>query len=111
MGEIIDGKLVPRTADTPVKTIDIKDYGEVVLCHKHADGLLEKLEKVWGLDDAKRIYTMAVLRATELTNFLSVFITTRVKNDFVKKGISKKCSYKQVFKYLSTTKRQGWKRQ
>ncbi|MEG1729744.1 MAG: IS1634 family transposase, partial [Bacteroidaceae bacterium] len=43
--------------------------------------------------------------ATELVNFLSVIITTRVKNELVKKEINKRYSYKQVFKYLSKYKK------
>ena len=45
------------------------------------------------------------LYATEFINFLSTIISCRVKNQFVKKGISKRHSYKQVFKYLSKNKK------
>ena len=43
--------------------------------------------------------------ATELINFLSVIITTRVKNEIVKKELNKKYSYKQIFKMLSKYKK------
>ena len=43
--------------------------------------------------------------ATELINFLSVIITTRVKNEIVKKELNKKYSYKQIFRMLSKYKK------
>ena len=43
--------------------------------------------------------------ATELINFLSVIITTRVKNEIVKKELNKKYSYKQIFQMLSKYKK------
>lgn len=64
VGEIIDGRYVERKQETPnQKTIDLKDYGEVALCNKHGKELLEELVKVWDLNDAKRLYTIALLRA------------------------------------------------
>lgn len=39
------------------------------------------------------------------TNFLSVIITSRVKNAIVTKGLNKKYSYKQVFRMLSKYKK------
>ena len=43
--------------------------------------------------------------ATELINFLSVVITTRVKNQLAKLGLNKKYSYKEIFHYLSKYKK------
>ena len=43
--------------------------------------------------------------ATELINFLSVIITSRVKNAIVKEGLKKKYNYKQVFRMLSKYKK------
>ena len=43
--------------------------------------------------------------ATEFVNFLAVIITTRVKKLLVKTEISKKYSYKMVFKFLSKYKK------
>ena len=64
VGEIIDGRFVERKSESPrQKTIDIKDYGEVALCNKHGKDLLDELAKVWDLNDAKRLYTIALLRA------------------------------------------------
>ena len=64
VGEIIDGRFVERKPESPrKKTIDIKDYGEVALCNKHGKDLLDELARVWDLNDAKRLYTIALLRA------------------------------------------------
>ncbi|MDY5491294.1 MAG: transposase [Prevotella sp.] len=64
VGEIIDGRFVERKPEAPrKKTIDIKDYGEVALCNKHGKDLLDELARVWDLNDAKRLYTIALLRA------------------------------------------------
>ena len=43
--------------------------------------------------------------ATELINFLSSIITTRVKNEIVKKELNKKYSCKQIFRMLSKYKK------
>ena len=63
IGEIIDGKYVEKRSEPRRKEIDIKDYGEVELCDKCADGLLQELANVWSLSDAKRLYVIALLRA------------------------------------------------
>lgn len=88
VGEIIDGEFVERSASTTrkKKSVDIKDYGEVALCNKFGKDLLHDLAKVWDLDDAKRLYVIALLRAAYgdvknrdlmmhyLTSFASEFI-------------------------------------
>ena len=43
--------------------------------------------------------------AIGLINFLSVVITTRVKNEFFKLELNKKYSYKAIFRYLSKYKK------
>ena len=64
VGEIIDGKFVAQVSPKRTKkSIDIKDFGEVALCHKLGRDLLEELASIWSLNDAKRIYTIALLRA------------------------------------------------
>ncbi len=63
IGEIVNGKYVEKRKEPRAKEIDMKDYGEVALCDKCADGLLQELARVWSLDDAKRLYTIALLRA------------------------------------------------
>lgn len=55
--------------------------------------------------DTVNVRTDYRVYATELINFLSVIITTRVKNLIVKKELDKKYSYKQIFKYLSKYKK------
>lgn len=65
VGEIIDGRFVEREVSAPQreKSIDVKDYGEVTLCNNHGRDLLDELAKVWDLNDAKRLYVIALLRA------------------------------------------------
>lgn len=65
VGEIIDGKYMESTAEKRVRrrTVDIKDYGEVALCHKHGRDLFDEIAKVWNLGDAKRLYAIALLRS------------------------------------------------
>lgn len=63
IGEIIGSKYVEKRSEPRRKEIDIKDYGEVELCDKCADGLLQDLADVWSLSDAKRLYVIALLRA------------------------------------------------
>lgn len=63
VGEIVNGKFVERQPRSVKKQIDIKDYGEVTLCDKVGNTLLDELTKVWDLADAKRLYVLALLRA------------------------------------------------
>lgn len=63
IGEIVDGKYIAKRSEPRQKQIDVKDYGEVALCSRCADGLLQELADVWNLDDAKRLYVIALLRA------------------------------------------------
>ena len=62
IGEIVDGRFVPSKPKKP-KTVDIKDYGEVAICHKCGRDILDDLADVWGIDDAKRLYVISLLRA------------------------------------------------
>ena len=55
--------------------------------------------------DTVNVHTDYRVYATELINFLSVIITSRVKNEFTKKELNKKYSYKQIFKMLSKYKK------
>ena len=43
--------------------------------------------------------------ATELVNFLSTIIASRVKSEIIKKKLNKDYSIKQIFKYLSKYKK------
>lgn len=65
VGEIIDSKFIKCSATKPVKrrSVEIKDYGEVALCHKHGAGLFEELASVWNIQDAKKLYAIALLRS------------------------------------------------
>ena len=64
VGEIVNGKFVEGSYRRKKNQVDIKDYGEVALCDKYGSGLLQELAKVWSLDDAKRLYVIALLRAS-----------------------------------------------
>ncbi len=63
IGEIVGGRYVEKRKEPRKKGIDVKDYGEVALCGKCAGDLLQELARVWDLQDAKRLYVMALLRA------------------------------------------------
>ena len=64
IGEIIDGKYVEIRKEPRGKTVDVKDYGEVKLCATCAGDMLQDLARVWNIGDAKRLYAIAVLRAS-----------------------------------------------
>lgn len=55
--------------------------------------------------DTVNVHTDYRVYATELINFISVIITTRVKNEVVKKELNEKYSYKQIFRMPSNTRR------
>lgn len=55
--------------------------------------------------DTVNVHSDYSVYATELINFLSVVITTRVKNEFIKLELNKKYSYKEIFRYLSKYKK------
>ena len=63
IGEIVDGRYVAKRTEPRRKEIDVKDFGEIELCDRCADGLLQELADVWDLGDAKRLYVIALLRA------------------------------------------------
>ena len=63
VGEIVDGRFVEIKPVARKKRVDIKDFGEVTLCNKMGRDLLDELRAVWPLDDAKRLYAIALLRA------------------------------------------------
>ena len=43
--------------------MDIKDYGEVTLCDKFGKDLIQQLAHMWPIEDVKRAYGIALLRA------------------------------------------------
>lgn len=55
--------------------------------------------------DTVNVHTDYRVYATELINFISVIITTRVKNEVVKKELNEKYSYKQIFRMPSKYKK------
>lgn len=67
IGEIKDGKYVeirkePRRGKHD-RVADIKDYGEVALCDKVGNSILDNLKVIYDEPDARRIYVLALLRA------------------------------------------------
>jgi hypothetical protein len=67
VGEIINGAYVeirkePRRHRNEV---DIKDYGEFALCNKACGDLLQELARSFSIQDAKRIFVIAMLRAMD----------------------------------------------
>lgn len=46
------------------RRVDVKDYGQVKLSKDCADDLLQPLVDVWDASDAKRLFVMAVLKAS-----------------------------------------------
>lgn len=67
IGEIIDGKYVeirkePRRQSSERK-VDVKDYGQFVLCNSSAGDLFQKLADVFDVKTAKQLYMIALLRA------------------------------------------------
>lgn len=67
IGEIKDGKYIeirkePRK-EKGERKVDIKDYGEIALCDKVGNSILEDLKEIYDASDATRIYVLALLRA------------------------------------------------
>ena len=65
IGEIVDGKYY----DTPKKekkaaTYSIKEYGITKALKDVSNDVFEDLMQVYGIDDAKTIYTMSILRSS-----------------------------------------------
>lgn len=65
IGEIVDGKYF----DTPKKekktdTYSIKEYGITKALKDVSNDVFEDLIRVYGIDDAKTIYTMSILRSS-----------------------------------------------
>lgn len=66
IGEIIDGKYVEiRKEPRKKKQIDVKDYGEIALVSSAAGDLLQELADSFDIKTAKRLYTIALLRACD----------------------------------------------
>lgn len=65
VGEIVNGKFIEiHSKPRRKKQIDILDYGEVALCNKCGNDLLEDLCKFWDINDSKRLYVIALLRSS-----------------------------------------------
>ena len=68
IGEIIGGKYVEIRKEPRKKKkteIDIKDYGETALCSAASDDLLQELANTFDIESAKRLFVIALLRASD----------------------------------------------
>ena len=67
IGEIINGEYVELRKEPRRKrnTVDIKDYGEIAMCHKAAGDLFTELTGVFDIKTAKQLYTIAILRTAD----------------------------------------------
>lgn len=65
VGEIINFKFVPSTPSKKLslENVDIKDFGNVKLCYVAGGGLLESLGKSFEINDAKKIFSIALIRS------------------------------------------------
>ena len=61
IGKICDGKYIPNPPK-PEHEIDIKTYGDFALCEKVGRSIYEDLLKFYSIEDAKKIYCIALLR-------------------------------------------------
>ena len=67
IGHIIDGKYVPKSASSEpiavsMATVDLKDWGAIILCDNAARSLLEELQLVYNRKDAQKLYCACILR-------------------------------------------------
>ena len=94
-----------------IKLIDDKEIRDIlyILFEKESEysKLLSKRNKLKNIIDRDTVNVHSDYRvyATELINLLSIIISTRVKNLFVKTELSQKYSYNQIFKMLSKYKK------
>lgn len=68
IGEIVDGKYVEIRKEPRKKKkteIDIKDYGETALGSAASGDLLQELADTFDIQSAKRLFVIALLRATD----------------------------------------------
>ena len=65
IGHIVNGKYVPKndeTAPASQSLIDLKDWGNVVLCDRVSGTLLDELMSVFSMNDALKLYCISILR-------------------------------------------------
>lgn len=61
IGKICDGKYIPNPPKAEYET-DLKIYGDFALCDKMGRSVYDDLLRFYELDDARKIYCMALLR-------------------------------------------------
>lgn len=64
IGKIINGKYVPNP-ERPIYETDFKVYGPVALADKVGSSIFDDLLRFYPLEDARKIYCIALLRAIE----------------------------------------------
>ena len=64
IGKIADGRYIPLP-EKPVYETDFKIYGPVALCDKVGRSIYDDLLRFYSLEDARKLYCIAVLRAIE----------------------------------------------
>ncbi len=63
VGEIKDGKYVPKQRKLDGYEVDVKDYGNIEFCNECGKDLLNDLYKYYHVDDAKKIYAYSLIKA------------------------------------------------
>ena len=91
IGKIADGRYIPNP-EKPVYETDFKIYGTVSLCNKVGRDIYDDLLKFYTLDDARKLFCIAVLRAIEpdITNeeIAAEYETTFLSELFPKVALS-----------------------
>lgn len=68
IGHIVDGRYVPIESNekpqdvSTAGTVDVKDWGGIVMCCMVFNEILEELERVYSHSDSLKIYCIAILR-------------------------------------------------
>lgn len=70
IGHIIDGKYVPNSTvvlpePVSMSPVDLKDWGNVILCDRLAGDLYDELCKVYNPRDARKLYCASILRVCD----------------------------------------------
>lgn len=69
IGHIVNGQYIPREDDTKanvsLSNINLKDWGNIVLCDKLFETIKTELLAVYNLHDALKLYCIAILRVCE----------------------------------------------
>ena len=64
IGKIAHGRYIPNP-EKPIYEVDFKIYGPTALCHKVGQSIYDDLLRFYQIEDARKIYCIAILRAIE----------------------------------------------